>query len=161
MRKVRNAVIFIAIIALFTGCYSVRRKFIRKKESEEPHPVYVDFKEYPKERPNNLYDNYYLFAEAWMDEIINGLSGSYNYKRQRYAFNEIIRNLKKMDDIFAKEGRDKLKPIYNEIVNLSKKVSPNMTNIDRIFILRRMEAIEMKFSEGFKHSRVSQWIRKN
>jgi len=163
MRKTNRFLIFIVITIALSGCYSLRKKFVRKKKSKEPQPVYVDFKEYPKETPQDLYDNYYLFAGAWMDEIVNSLSDSYNYKRQRHAFSEVMHNLDGINSIFTEEGKTELKPIYDEMASLSKKVSPNMTDIDKSFILRRVEIVRLRFSRNFKHSKVSQWkwIRKN
>ena len=161
MRKADKFLIFAAMTIALSGCYSLRKKFVRKKKSKEPRPVYVDFKEYPGENPEELYDNYYLFAAAWMDEIVNGLGTSYNYKRQRHAFNEVMHNLDRINGILTEEGRMKLKPIYDELAGLNKKVSPNMTDIDKSFILRRVEIIRLRFSRNFKHSKASQWIRKN
>lgn len=161
MMKVSRFLIFIVITIALSGCYSLRKKFVRKRKSKKPQPVYVDFKEYPKENPADIYDNCYLFAGAWMDEIINGLGGSYNYKRQRHAFNEVMRNLDKINEIFTEEGRNKLKSIYDEMASLSKKISPNLTDIDRNFILRKVEIIKLEFGNNFRHSKVSQWIRKD
>ena len=161
MRKVNIFFIFIVITIFLSGCYSLRKKFVRKRKSKKPQPVYVDFKEYPPDNPQDLYDNYYLFAAAWMDEIVNGLSGSYNYKRQRHAFSEVMHNLDRINSIFTEEGKSKLKPIYDEMSVLNKKFSPNMTNMDKNFILRRIEVIRLKFGKNFTHSKVSQWIKKN
>ena len=161
MRRSSRFFILIVITITLSGCYSLRKKFVRKRKSKEPQPVYVDFKEYPEESPEELYDNYYLFASAWMDEIVNGLGASYNYKRQHHAFNEVMHNLDKINSILTEKGRIKLKPIYDELAGLNEKVSPNMTDIDKNFILRRIEIIKLRFSRNFKHSKVFQWIRKN
>ncbi len=160
MKKASKLFILGITVVVISGCYSVRRKFVRKRKTEKPQPVYVNFKEYPKESTDKLYDNYYLFAGAWIDEIIEGLRGDCNCKRERHAFNEALRNLEEMNNILTEEGKNKLEPLYNEVVKLSHKASPNLTEIDRNFILRKMEDVKLKLDNNFTHSKVSQWIKK-
>ena len=161
MNKVNILSVLVIVTIALSGCYSLRKKFVRKNKSNTTPPVYVDFKDYPQDNPENLYDNYYLFVGAWMDEIVEGLNNGYNYKRQQHAFSEVVHNLDRINGIFTEEGKNKLKPIYDEMVSLNNKVSPNLTDIDRNFILRRVEIIRLRFSRKFRHSKVSRWIRKN
>ena len=53
-----------------SGCYSIRKKFVRKKKHEKDIPVYVDFKDYPASPSKEAYCDYHLFLRGWLGKRI-------------------------------------------------------------------------------------------
>ncbi len=152
---------FLLSLLILGGCYSVRKKFIRKKKSNTPPKVYVDFKEYPRILPSELYEDYYLFVNAWIDEMIEGLKGSFSYKRERHAWEEAVKNMKGMMDILDNEGKDKLTPLYEELLGLGKEISLGLVDTEKNYLLQKIESLRIRFEKNFMYSKVSQWIKRD
>ncbi len=152
--------LFLAIVVA-TGCYSLRKKFVRKKKNLQPKKVYIELKEYPALSLKQLYEDWYLFANAWLEEMIEGLRGDFNYKRQRHAFSEAVKNMDKIRKVFNAEGKKEISPLYNELLGLEGKLSPFLSGIERNYLLQKIESIKIRFGKGFVYSKVSQWIEKN
>ena len=111
-RKVMGMVVLSFIFfSTLGGCYSLRKKFIRKKKHTEEE-VYVNFKEYPKPSSRQLYQDYALFIVAWLDELIVNLREDGNYKKEKRAVEEILLNLEQIMAMFNEEGRKRIKPFY-------------------------------------------------
>jgi len=163
MKYCKKLITFVLITILFCGCYTLRKKFMRKKKSQEEEPVYVDFKDYPKASSKQLYNDYYLYVKAWLDDLIESLSlvdesNISNYKREKRAIEEALRNLEQIMYIFNQEGKNNLRPLYEELLSLKEKISPDTSDVERSRILIRVELLKMKFDNNFKYSKASQWI---
>jgi len=149
------------IVTLFGGCYSLRRKFVRKNKSYQRPFVYVDFKQYPPTSPQRLYKECYFFITGWFDELIDELNDGNNYKREKNALQEIIRNLKQINSQLTAAGSQKLSPIYEAMIEIKDKISPCMTEMDKTFLLHRLNDLKLRFNNHFSYSKVYQWIKQN
>ncbi len=149
------------VVIVAGGCYSLRKKFVRKKKDTQPQKVYIELREYPTLSLKQLYEDWYLFANAWLEEMIEGLRGDFNYKRQRYAFSEAVKNMEKIRKVFNAEGKKKIDTVYNELLSLEREISPFLSSIERNYLLQKIESIKIRFSKDFVYSKASQWIEKN
>ncbi len=153
-------VFLILSLVLNSGCHSLRKKFVRKKKPKKETPVYVDFKEYPTKPSRDAYIDYYLFVRGWLDELIGALEKGISYKRQRRAINEAIMNLEQIISFFNTEGKEKIYPLYEELLSMRSQVekSPNMSEVKRNSFIRKVEHLKRRFEKNFNYSDAEQWM---
>jgi len=142
------------------GCYTLRKKFIRKKKTEKEIPVYVDFKEYVKEPSKEVYVEYYLFVRGWLDEIIEELKEGGNFKRVRKSFEEAIMNLEQIISFYNREGKEKIIPLYEELLEAKEEIfkSPNMSQTQKNLIILRVERIKRTLEKDFNYTKAKKWM---
>ncbi len=158
----RKLLIFllVAMVSSTSGCHSLRKKFIRKKKYEKEAPVYVKFKDYPNKPSRGAYINYYLFVRGWLDDLTEALRKGVSYKRQRRAISEAIMNLEQIIAFYDTEGKDAVYPIYEELQGFREamKKSPNMSEIRRNSLIRKIEKLKRKFEKDFNYSDSEKWM---
>ena len=158
----RKLLIFflVAMVSLTSGCHSLRKKFIRKKKYEKEAPVYVNFKDYPTKPSQGAYINYYLFVRGWLDDLTEALRKGVSYKRQRRAINEAIVDLEQIIAFYDTEGKDAVYPIYEELQGFREamKKSPNMSEIKRNSLIRKIEKLKRKFEKDFNYNDAEKWM---
>lgn len=158
MNKFNKTIIFTLIVFLLSGCQTIPKKFRRKRKVQKEEPVYVDFKEYSQGSSSELYDDYYLFVDGWLDECIESFNGIKNYKREKRALNEALHNLEQILEIFNQEGKSKLKPLYDELSSINSKLTPNSNEIFYLRITLQLQHLRRSFRRGFSYSKVSAWL---
>ncbi|MDP2924291.1 MAG: hypothetical protein Q8O30_11350 [Candidatus Omnitrophota bacterium] len=164
----KRFVIFLLLISIFftSGCYTLRKKFIRKKKYQKEEPVYVGFKDYPTKPSREAYLDYYLFVEGWIDELSDELSDSfsvskaYSLKRVKRAIKEAIMNLEQIIAFFNKEGKEKIYPLYQDLVKVKESIdkNPNTSAIERSTLLQKVEHFRRRFEADFKYSNAQKWM---
>ena len=157
----RIIIIFIIFFLISTsGCYNVRRKFIRKKKVDKDAPVYVDFKEYPTTISKDAYVDYYLFVRGWLDELLGALNKGKSFKRQRRAIKEALMNIEQIIAFFNNQGKEEIYPFYEELLGFRDRIerSPNMSQIQRNNLMRQVETFKRRFEKKFNYSDIEQWL---
>ncbi|OQX81203.1 MAG: hypothetical protein B6D56_02890 [Candidatus Omnitrophica bacterium 4484_70.1] len=155
----RKKLILLSIVILFFGCYSLRKKFVRKKKRVSSPSVYVDFKEYKSPPSSQLYQDYYLFACGWLEELIKGLKFTQNTKKQRQAIEEAIFNMEQMMAFLNEEGRKKLSSLYKELLEIKKEIySAFLNDPRRESLIKKTEKVLRKLSSQFSLSKASVWM---
>lgn len=159
----RKYFIFVLIAALFltSGCYSLRKKFIRKKKYQKEEPVYVNFKDYPTKPSREAYLDYYLFVKGWLEELTESLNRGYSIKREKRAIGEAVMNLEQMIGFFNKEGQEKIYPLYQDLtkVKVSIETNPNLSSVERNTLVQRIEHFRRRFEADFKYSNAQKWMQ--
>jgi len=147
-------------LVLPCGCNSLRKKFTRQKKYKKDLPVYIDFKDYPEKPSREDYINYYLFVRGWLDELVGALQKGTSYKRGKRAINEAIMNLEQIISFYDMEGKNKIYPLYEELLEMKKQIEkvPNMSEVDRGLIIRRIESFKRRFEKGFNYADAEKWI---
>lgn len=160
MRRI-SIFILIVMISLTAGCHSFRKKFIREKKYKKDPPVYVDFKDYPEKPSRKAYINYYLFVRGWLDELTEALKKGISCKRQKRAVNEAIMNLEQIISFCNQEGKDKIYPLYEELLGIREELvkSPNMSAARRNLFIRKIERLKRKFERDFNYADVVEWMK--
>ncbi|MCD6583776.1 MAG: hypothetical protein J7K71_03730 [Candidatus Omnitrophica bacterium] len=157
----KSRVVTLLIVSLLfgQGCYTLRKKFIRKKKQQEEPTVYINFKEYPQKPTKEVYQDYYLFVEGWLDELIQSLEEGGNRKKQKQAIKEAIVNFKQILYFLNEEGRKQVGYLYQELLKIEKQLtSPYFNETKASQIARKVEYIKREFSRKLRWSQVSLWM---
>jgi hypothetical protein len=151
---------FILTLFLFPGCYTLRKKFVRKKKYRKKTPVYVDFKEYPEKPSYEAYLDYYLFTRGWLDELIDSLKKGDSFKRAKRAINEAVMNLEQIIYFYNSEGKEEIYPLYEELISIKEEIQkfPNMSEIKRNFLASQVERIKRRFEANFNYRDAKKWM---
>ncbi len=158
MYKILNLIILLAILVDLSGCYTLRKKFIRKKKKEEPI-VYVNFKEYPQVPTKEVYLDYYLFVQGWLEELYDALTITYNRKKQKQAIEEAIANTQQMIFFFNEEGKKQASSFYSELLEIKKLINtPTLNPIQKQRLAERVEKLMRLFPRIFCWSKASMWL---
>jgi len=157
--------VLVGIIFLTSGCYSLRKKFVRKKKYGKEEPVYINFKDYPAKPSRDAYVDYFLFVKGWIDDLteslrVERLNAGYNNKRERRAINGAVMNLEQIISFFNQEGKEKIYPLYVELVKVrdTMEKEPNMSSARRSLMLQRIEHFRRAFEAEFKYSEAQKWM---
>ncbi|MDD4955594.1 MAG: hypothetical protein PHP17_06115 [Candidatus Omnitrophica bacterium] len=157
----RKIIIFLLVGIIFStsGCYSLRKKFIRKKKPQKEEPVYINFKDYPNKPSRDAYVDYFLFVKGWLDDLTESLSverlnTGYSNKREKRAINGAVMNLEQLISFFNQEGKEKIYPLYTDLVEIRKTIEkePNMSQARRNLTLQKVEHFRRAFEAEFKYS---------
>lgn len=152
--------LLVAMLSLASGCHSLRKKFIRKKRHKKEALVYVNFKDYPAKPSRGAYINYYLFVRGWLDDLTEALRKGISYKRQRRAINEAIMNLEQIITFYNTEGKNTIYPLYEKLQGFREamKKSPNMSEIKRNSLIRKIEQLKRRFKKDFNYTDAEKWM---
>jgi hypothetical protein len=145
-------------LVLLSGCYALKKKFIRKKESKEP-VVYVDFKEYQGPHTQEAYQDYYIFAQGWLDELVKAIAYTENRKKQKQAIKEALFNMEQLFYFFNQQGQERLSPLYEQLMSIKTKIySAQLHEVERYYALKKIESLKRQFQREFKWENASQWM---
>lgn len=152
----------LVVSILFTGgCYSVRKKFTRKKKRDKEEAVaYVDFKQYPETLSAEDYQNYFLFIRAWLDEFILSLEPGGNRKRQIKSINEAMENFERLRSSFTEEGLRETAFMYELLTDLRTKAEgPRMNEFEQSRLLRQAGRVKREFEKKLSWNEVDKWLK--
>ena len=156
----RKFFIVVLLAFMICGCYSLRKKFVRKKKMTKKMPVYVDFKTYQEPKSQKIYEDYYLFACGWLEELIKSLNFTGNRKKQKQAIDEALMNIEQMMVFLNQEGKEELSLIYEELLKIKEKIySPFLNGIEKELIVKEIEKILRKLHSQFSWSKIAKWRR--
>ena len=105
MKKILMFMLALCMASSLVGCDAVQRKFIRKKK-EKPAPRIYQLKKYVKKPTPELYKKHYSYWVSWQDDLIRVLGE--NHKKDVRCMEEIVGNLKDMQNILVVEKANEL-----------------------------------------------------
>lgn len=162
IRKISVLLIVIIGIIYLQGCYSLRKKFVRKKKTnrEQELPVYLDFKTYPSRPSSDAYRDYFLFVKGWLDELMDTIKLEGSKKREKRAINEAIKNFEQMLYFFSEDKKKEFVPLYNDFLAIKTDIynNPNLKEWDRIRLVRKIEKLKIDLERNMRYSVVRQWM---
>jgi len=150
------------MIVLFSaGCYSLRKKFIRKKSVEKEDAVYVDFKKYEAAEASGAYKDYELFFNSWLDEALKTINTTSNRKRVRRCLDEALINLEHMVSLCNRAGRNSFYHMYKDLSMIKSdfKDNPPVTSFDNNSYIQRITAVKSQFFTRFRYSLMEDKLR--
>lgn len=157
--------LLIGIVFSTSGCYTLRKKFIRKKKAQTEEPVYVNFKDYPTKPSREAYVDYFVFVKGWLEDLTEALSvdrvdRGYNVKREKRAINGAVMNLEQIIGFYNQEGKEKIYPLYQELVKVREDLEkdPSMSPAGRTRILQRVEHFRREFENEFNYRQAEKWM---
>ncbi len=149
-------VIYFLIFNLI-GCDAFVRKFTRKpKKSDEPVELVLAPEEYkgPGLSQEELYRQSFLFWKSWMDELIEALNPSGNYKRQLKCSDEAIKNAMDMRKMLNDEGKKKIDVYLKRLTELKDSVAGDMYNTVTSFNRNDTERIKRDMLRDLVYPRI-------
>ena len=151
--------LLIIVILLTSGCYSVRKKFVRKQAPKEPE-VYLNLKNYSKNIAAD-YDNNVMFFKGWCEEAIDGLYDGGNRKRVKRSLDEAISCMENIMGYYNEEGRNKILPLYQDLkaINDDFCQSSRASVVDFVRFKRRIEMVKAEFLLNFKYHEAKKWLK--
>jgi len=158
MKILNKTILFALILTFLSGCQTIPKKFRRKREVKKEEAVYVDFKEYSQGSSSELYRDYYLFVDGWLDECIQSMGSIKNYKREKRALNEVMHNIEQISEIFNSQGKDRIKPIYDELYLINLGLVPNSNELLYLKFQRELKNLRRVFRRDFSYSKVSGFL---
>ncbi|MDD5496316.1 MAG: hypothetical protein PHP46_04355 [Candidatus Omnitrophica bacterium] len=148
-RRIIAALLAFVILANLAGCEGVAKKFRRKKKEKPKVPRIVQTKKYEKKPSIELYEKHYVYWMTWQSELISVLGK--NNKKDSRCINEIVGNLKDMQNILVKEKADglerhikRLESVRDTIVRAA--MGPASKDNIRITLEREDRLIKTDFS---------------
>lgn len=145
---------------LNSGCYGLRKKFIRKKHTPKEAPVYINFQHYPEKFTKEAYIDYYLFVRGWLDELVSACEQNDSFKRKKRAIEEAIMNIEQIIYFFNSEGKNTIYPIYEELQQIRKEIEqqPNMSKVKSNELIRQTQNLKRRFEKEFNYTDAEKWM---
>ena len=108
--------LLIALIIFSSGCYTLRRKFVRKNTKAEEIKVYLDLKNYPSASTSaEDYQDNVLYLNGWLDEAYNNLTENGNRKRVRHSLAQAVESMENIIDLYNDDGKRFVKHLYDDL----------------------------------------------
>lgn len=160
MRK-RNlwfACVMIVMLMATSGCYGLRKKFIRKKKKQDEEKVYINLKEYTSVPTEKVYRDYYVFARGWLDDLKTSLQDRLPWKRCKKAIDELLLNVTQMTSLLNEHGRLATQEIVDECMALREFVYSASSLSDATRWIDRIDRLKRKLEKTLSYENVSPWF---
>jgi hypothetical protein len=154
--------LLIALIIFSSGCYTLRRKFVRKNTKAEEIKVYLDLKNYPSASTSaEDYQDNVLYLNGWLDEAYNNLTENGNRKRVRHSLAQAVESMENIIDLYNDDGKRFVKHLYEDLKEIRDNFSKNsaLTAIDCNAFKNRIEALKASFAQNFSYREAKQWLK--
>jgi len=148
-------VLLIAALSLTSGCYNIRKKFIRKKKAAVETPVYIDFQSYPEAAGRGDAAQRVVFIRSWLEEAVKHLDEGGNFKRVRYSLSEALSIMSDLEGSYTGPDLVELKSFENKLQAVKDDVDRclNPTALDKLGFSARLIKFEKAFRGRFKVAR--------
>ena len=154
--------LLIALIIFSSGCYTLRRKFVRKKDKAEEVKVYLDLKSYSgAAAAAQDYQDDVLYLNGWLDEASNNLTENGNRKRVRHSLAQAVECMENIIDAYDDDGKRFVKHLYENLKEIRDDFSKNstLTGIDCDTFKNRIVALKGSFTQNFNYREAKQWLK--
>ena len=120
--------LLIALIIFLPGCYTLRKKFVRKNAKAEEIKVYLNLKNYPGAATSaEDYQDNVLYLNGWLDEAFNNLTENGNRKRVRHSLAQAVESMENIIDAYNDEGKLFIQHLYEDLKGIRDDFSKNST----------------------------------
>lgn len=161
MKKFLSVILIMVIMLDFSGCHALRKKFVRKRRKEIAPPLYLELKEYPKVPTKDMYDEYYLFVRAWLDELTQAVEENVSAKRQKKSIDEALKNLEQIIYFLNEEGKKEIEPLHTQLVSLREKIYDPyfLTSGNTTYVTNKIYRIKRDFEKKFTYEKATVWMQ--
>ena len=162
MKRLISILVMLVLIADFTGCAALRKKFVRKRRKDLPPPLYLELKDYPNVPTEDMYHQYWLFVRGWLDELKQSIEEEGNRKRQKKAIDEAVMNFEQIVYFFNEEGKQVIAPLHQELLSIQEEVDdPSFSASGNTgILLRRITKAKRDFERDYTYAKASVWLEK-
>jgi len=161
----RNAILYLTcclLIASLLGCEAFVKKFTRKpKKQEEKEIPVLEPEDYslsdipPKER----YERYFLFWQAWQDELINALNESASNKKIRFCLQEATKNLEELKPFLFEEKQKELEFYLERLRKMDNQISRDVYGARSANYKKMAESLKRNILVKFSYPNVKNHFR--
>ncbi|MBP7056750.1 MAG: hypothetical protein KBB52_07845 [Candidatus Omnitrophica bacterium] len=121
MKRLALFALVCCVVFGMVGCDAVQRKFTRKKKAAPKKPRIYQVQKYEKKPTPELYNKHFVYWQTWSGELIEVLGQ--NKKKDVRCIDEMVGNLKDMQNILVKEKGDELQPHIDTAVDIKNTIS--------------------------------------
>ena len=159
MRKI-GIFLIVAVLFFASGCETLRKKFVRKKDAKKEKQVYVNFKDYPTTPSREAYIDYYVFVCGWIDELTKAIETGGMRKKEKQSINEALMNLEQIISFLNEPGQKAVLPLHKQLLSIKQDVEANasLNEIKKDTMLRKVEHFKRKFQAEFNYTDAEKWL---
>lgn len=151
----------ILIASLCMGCTSIRRKFVRKKKSQEEAQVYVTLKDYAGVPTEKAYRDYYVFVRGWLDDLKAALQEQGSWKRSKKSIDEALMNFSQIYQGLNEEGKKECQDILQEFAAIKQTVyNTSLFSSDTTRLVERVDRLKRTFEKKMSYEVVEGYLSK-
>lgn len=112
------------LLVTLIGCDAFVRKFTRppKKKAASHEDMVLVPEEYKNIDKEQVYRQYYVFWESWMDELINALELYPNYKKRVDCMERALKNLVYLKTMLNQDAQNKLDVYIARTIALQERI---------------------------------------
>ena len=162
----RRAVLVLILLTFLSseGCEAFRKKFVRKKNVEEEveEQVILEPQEYPEVVYDNttLYKNYFTLYKAWYADLLDSLKEESSYKKQLQCFDEVLKNLREMQNLLKPEKQQEMDPYIQEIAkNKEQLMGTSLKSAILPQLKSKLSSVEKKIRVQFNYNKIKEAIK--
>jgi len=160
MKKICFLLIVLTIFSC--GCYTLRKKFVRKKDNVKETAVYLDLKNYPVGAASvEDYQDNVSYLNGWLDEAASNLTENGNRKRVRHSLAEAVESMENIIDSYNDDGKRFVKHIYDDLKEIRDDFTKKSasTVVDCNAFKGRIETLKASFAQNFNYREAKQWLK--
>ncbi len=160
MKKTVTWFLLLIMLVNLTGCEAVAKKFRRKKKEPVKAPRIYQVKEYIKEPTPELYKKHFTYWASWHSELIQELGG--NHKKDLLCIEQIVSNLKDMQNILVLEKGKDLTPHIERLIRVRDIiVKEDLSTANQTYVLHTLEREERFIKKEFVYKKVRDCLKKS
>jgi len=152
--------LLIFMLVNLTGCEALAKKFRRKKKEEVKMPRMYQVKIYVKQPTPELYRKHFAYWASWHSELIQELGE--NHKRDLLCIEQIVSNLKDMQNVLVPEKGKDLTPHIEKLAKVRDViVTEDLTTANKTYVSRTLEREERFIKKEFTYKKVKDCLKKS
>lgn len=160
MKKIMVMIITVCLAISLVGCDALQRKFTRKKKAAPKRPRIYQLKKYEKKPTPELYNKHFVYWQTWSGEIIQVLGD--NHKKDMRCMEEIVGNLKDMQNILIAEKADGLQKHIERAEDVRTTISRgDMSFSVKANVKITLEREDRAIKRDFVTSKIKNYIKKS
>lgn len=158
---VKKQIVFLLaffILANLAGCEPLRKKFTRKKKEPVKMPRVYQIKKYERKPTPELYKKHYAYWASWQSELTRVLGE--NHKKDSRCAEEIVGNLRDMQNMLVKAKADELNPRIEKIAKVKEMIfNEDMTSANKDYIKRTLEKEDRAIKRDFYYDKIKNYMK--
>lgn len=159
-KKIFAFILIFFFVASLTGCEAFRKKFTRKKKAPVKMPRIYQTKIYEKKPTPELYNKHYAFWVSWQSELIRVLGE--NHKKDVRCIEEIVGNLRDMQNILVEEKANQLEPHIEKLAKVKDVIfNEELTQANKDYVKRTLEREDRFIKKEFSYKKVKNYLKKS
>ncbi len=160
MKRLALLIMVVLIASSMVGCDALQRKFTRKKKAAPKKPRIYQLEKYEKKPTPELYNKHFVYWQTWSGELIEVLGQ--NRKKDMRCIEEMVGNLKDMQNILSKEKGDALQPHIDTAMDIKNTLNRgDMSFSVKNSVHSTLEREDRAIKRGFITSKVKNDLKKS